>query len=57
MTRSLSVGDEVQNTLTGERFTYKGKLARMGDVIVLLESEGHTHKVDVAQFKAFFTAP
>lgn len=56
MARQLNIGDEVQNVLTGERFTYKGKQARLGDVVVLLESEGHTHKVDIAQFKGFFSA-
>lgn len=54
--KTVYVGAEVENVLTGERFEYKGKEVRDGETLLLLESEGQTHRVDVATWKESFRA-
>jgi len=47
-------GDEVQNALTGEHFTYKGTERVLGETRILLERDGQVSRVDLATFKEFF---
>ena len=56
MMKKIVVRDEVRNLLTGERFTYRGTENRLGERVVLLESEGHTSRVDLTTFRESFSA-
>jgi len=52
MTKRVVRGDEVENRLTGERFTY----VKCEAGVVHLESEGQTSRVPEHDFREFFSA-
>ncbi len=55
--KRLERGDEVRNTLTGERFEYRGlDRSRLYGTTVLLETEGEIVKMDEAEFRRNFIA-